>query len=239
MTSPQAAWTAVDTPEGEARAAVHLPGSTPRGTIVLGHGAGGPLGSWPRDLQSVRGATGHGWAVVLVEQPWRVAGRKVATRPPTLDIAWRAVVPAVFRDPLPRPLVVGGRSAGARVACRTSPGDADGRMPRADGVLCLAFPLHPPGRPDRSRVGELAVPLVHGIPTLVVQGSADPFGSPAEVREAVAAELGARATGAGPVGASAEVAVAPEIVEAPGTHSPSRDQALVTRAVLGWLDRLG
>ncbi|NLG21840.1 MAG: hypothetical protein GX555_10500 [Actinomycetales bacterium] len=218
-------WTAVDTPEGEARVGVHLPDSPPRGTLILGHGAGGGLGSWPRDLQSARTATDHGWAVVLVEQPWRVAGRKVATRPPTLDTAWRAVVPAVFRDPLPRPLVVGGRSAGARVACRTSPGDPEGRMPRADAVLCLAFPLHPPGRPDRSRVAELTVPVALGIPTLVVQGSADPFGSPTELREAVAAEF--------PGGAS------PEVVEVPGSHSPSRDQPLVTRTILGWLDRLG
>lgn len=98
-------------------------------------------------------------------------------------------------------------------------------MPRADAVLCLAFPLHPPGRPDRSRVAELTVPVALGIPTLVVQGSADPFGSPTELREAVAAEF--------PGGAS------PEVVEVPGSHSPSRDQPLVTRTILGWLDRLG
>lgn len=250
MSAGAPVWSSVDTPQGEARVGVHPPeaSAAPHGTIILGHGAGGRLGSWPKDLQSTLAATGHGWTVVLVEQPWRVAGRKVATPPPTLDVAWRAVVPAVLATGLPRPLVLGGRSAGARVACRTSPGDPvggilrddpgsvprddPGSMPRADAVLCLAFPLHPPGKPDRSRVAELAVPVGLGLPSLVVQGSADPFGSPGEVREALAAELSA-------VGAATDPASAVEIVEVPGNHSPSRDQALVTRTVIGWLDRIG
>ncbi|WP_109473181.1 alpha/beta family hydrolase [Ornithinimicrobium cavernae] len=221
--------TAIDTSQGPAAVRVHAPTAGDRGTIVLGHGAGGALGSWPKDLQSVLSATAHGWTVVLVEQPWRLAGRKVATRPPTLDAAWRELLPVLTGVPLPRPLVVGGRSAGARVACRTSPGDPEAGLPRADGVLCLAFPLHPPGRPDRSRAPELATPVRLGIPTLVVQGSADPFGSPTEVRESLAAELG---TGE-PATASLH------LVEVPGNHSPSRDQGLVTRTVLHWLEQLG
>lgn len=223
----------VPTARGPAAVRVHRPEGThegtprpmPRGTLLLGHGAGGPLGSWPKDLQSALTATTLGWTVVLVEQPWRVAGRKVATLPPTLDAAWSDIVTGLDREPLPRPLVYGGRSAGARVACRTSPGEAAAGLPRADAVLCLAFPLHPPGRPDRSRAGELATPLHLGIPTLVVQGRADPFGSPGEVREALASE----AADQGPL----------TLVEVAGSHSPARDQALVTHAVHSWLDRLG
>ena len=222
-------WVTLKTGQGPARVQVHLAVGTARGTLVLGHGAGG--GTDAKDLQSLLAATGHGWHVGLVEQPWRVAGRKIATRPPTLDAAWREVLPALLADdgPLPGaaglPLVVGGRSAGARVACRTSGGDEEAGLVRADGVLCLAFPLHPPGKRDRSRASELALPLGEHIPTLVVQGSADPFGSPAEVIEAVASEPGA--------------ATHLSVVEVPGNHSPSRDQLLVTSAALGWLDRLG
>lgn len=219
----------VDTGQGPAAVRVHAPVEPGHGTIVLGHGAGGGLGSWPQDLQSVLTATRHGWTVVLVEQPWRVAGRKVATRPPTLDAAWRDLVPALPDDPLPRPLVYGGRSAGARVACRTSPGHPETNLPRADAVLCLAFPLHPPGRPDKSRAPELLTPVRLGIPTLVVQGRADPFGSPAEVREALDTGLEGSWSGPGQL----------ELVEVPGNHSPSRDQGLVTDTVLSWLDQLG
>ncbi|USQ78834.1 alpha/beta hydrolase family protein [Ornithinimicrobium faecis] len=214
---------------GPAAVRVHAPTEGSRGTIVLGHGAGGALGSWPQDLRSVLQATSHGWTVVLVEQPWRVAGRKVATRPPTLDAAWSEIVPALPGTPLPRPLVYGGRSAGARVACRTSSGNPDTDLPRADAVLCLAFPLHPPGRPDKSRAPELLTPVRLGIPTLVVQGRADPFGTPAEVREALSA--GPEDTQPG----STQV----ELVDVPGNHSPSRDQGLVTRTVLSWLEQLG
>lgn len=233
----------IETGQGPAAVRIHHPDASrdpdapgPRGTIVLGHGAGGGLGSWPKDLQSVLHATAHGWTVVLVEQPWRVAGRKVATRPPTLDAAWVELVPALPLDPLPRPLVVGGRSAGARVACRTSPGHSATGLPRADGVLCLAFPLHPPGRPEASRAPELQTPVRLGIPTLVVQGRADAFGTPQEVATALSEATGSGAgdptpdpTAGGPV----------TLVDVPGSHSPSRDQARVTSAVLSWLEQLG
>jgi predicted alpha/beta-hydrolase family hydrolase len=162
----------VPTRHGPAR--LHRTGRSVRGsaTLVLGHGAGG--GVEAVDLQALAAAVAAaGHAVVLVEQPWRVAGRRIAPRPVVLDEAWLDAVRALRPS---GPLVVGGRSAGARVACRTA--DAVG----AAGVVALAFPLHPPGRPDRSRAAELAGSPV---PTLVIQGAKDPFGTAAEVRSAV------------------------------------------------------
>lgn len=154
----------VPTPVGTAR--LHVDGPEPASALlVLGHGAGG--GVEAPDLQAARdAAVALGWSVVRVEQPWRVRGRRVAEAAPRLDQAWLAAVAALAPAPL---LVLGGRSSGARVACRTA--EALG----AAGVLLLAFPLVPPGRPDRSRAGELALPAV---PRLVVQGSRDAFGVP-------------------------------------------------------------
>ncbi len=143
------------------------PADRPRATLVLGHGAGGGTGT-PDLLALGRALPGRGVSVVLVDQPWLVAGRKVAAPPPQLDLAWLAVVRALAVD---GPLLVGGRSAGARVACRTA-GDLG-----AAGCVALAFPLHPPGRPERSRLQEL---VGAGVPTLVVQGGNDPFGGPAQ-----------------------------------------------------------
>lgn len=157
----------VDTPAGEARITWH----SARGAglvLALGHGAGGGIEA--RDLQALAAALpARGITVALVEQPWRVAGKKVAAAPKVLDQGWRGLWPALVK-PGP-PVVAGGRSAGARVACRTA--SALG----AAGVLALAFPLHPPGRPDKSRAEEL---LGAGLPTLVVQGGRDPFGRPEE-----------------------------------------------------------
>ena len=134
---------------------------------MLGHGAGGGIDA-PDLLAARDAAVGLGLQVVRVEQPWRRAGRRVAEAPPRLDTAWTAVVPAL--PPSEGPLLLGGRSAGARVACRTA--TALG----AEGVLALAFPLRPPGRPDRDRGEELRLPRV---PRLVVQGERDAFGVPA------------------------------------------------------------
>ncbi len=163
----------VDTPVGPARAWVHEPDGAPAGTLVLGHGAGGGIDA-PDLRVAATVAVRLGVRAVLVEQPWRVAGRTVAPAPARLDAGWLAVVAALAARGATDggPLVVGGRSAGARVACRTA------LATRASGVLCLAFPLHPPGRPERSRADELAGA---GVPVHVVQGRRDPFGGPDEV----------------------------------------------------------
>ncbi len=166
----------IETPGGPASAEVFaVSKGKPKRTLVLGHGAGG--GTRARDLQALAQALpARGTSVVLVEQPWRLAGRKVAGLPPTLDVAWIAVLEELRRAPqftglLAPSLIVGGRSAGARVACRTA------TTVGAVACLALSFPLHPPGRPERSRVNEQ---LGTGVPTLVVQGERDSFGGPAE-----------------------------------------------------------
>ncbi|WP_327680512.1 alpha/beta hydrolase family protein [Kitasatospora sp. NBC_00458] len=160
----------VPTTAGDARITLHR-AAVPRAVLALGHGAGG--GVEARDLVALAGALpARGISVALVEQPWRVAGKRVAPAPRTLDAGWTPVAERLAGAGLP--LVVGGRSAGARVACRT------GAETGAAGVVALAFPLHPPGRPERSRAEEL---LGSGLPTLVVQGGADPFGGPAEFPE--------------------------------------------------------
>jgi uncharacterized protein len=156
----------VPTPHGEAR--LHTDRSRhPIATLVLGHGAGGGVDS--RDLEALAAAMPrNGITVVRVEQPWRVAGRKIAPRPEILDACF---VAATDKLRVRTPLVVGGRSAGARSAARTA--TAAG----ASGCLALAFPLHPPGKPERSRLDELEGA---GVPTLVVQGERDTFGTPEE-----------------------------------------------------------
>jgi uncharacterized protein len=156
----------IDTPRGEARL-VSYDAAEPSATLLLSHGAGGGLDA--RDLAALAATLpDQGFSVVLLEQPWRVAGRKVATPPSTLDEALLAAV-AALDDP--GPLVLGGRSAGARSAARCAV-EAD-----AIGCLALSFPLHPPGRPEKSRLPELAGA---GVPTLVVQGENDTMGRPEE-----------------------------------------------------------
>lgn len=164
----------IETPQGPGRVRYYEPGPDVESvaTIALGHGAGGGIGA--SDLMLLaRSLPERGYVVVLVEQPWKVAGRKIAGRPPTLDAAWLPILAGTSRV---GPLVVGGRSAGARVACRTA------AEVGASGVLSLSFPLHPPGKPEASRAPELVAPLAHGIPVRVVQGATDPFGTPDEVR---------------------------------------------------------
>jgi uncharacterized protein len=159
----------VETPHG--RAVAHLQTvDAPRGAVLLGHGAGG--GVQAPDLQAAtRAALEEHFTVALVEQPYRVAGRRSPAPARQLDAAWIAVVEALRADELGGlPLVVGGRSAGARVACRTA------AATEAVGVLCLAFPLQPP-RGSQSRLDELDGVSV---PTLVVQGTRDQFGMPPE-----------------------------------------------------------
>lgn len=154
------------TPHGDAR--LHTDRSRhPIATLLLGHGAGG--GPDSPDLAALSAELPReGVTVIRLEQPWRVAGRKVAPAPKILD----GSLVAVANQLRPRtPLVLGGRSAGARSAARTA------RHLGASGVLALSFPLHPPGRPERSRLDELTAVQV---PVLVVQGEADAFGRPEE-----------------------------------------------------------
>ena len=160
----------VDTPRGPARVHLEHPPSEPRGLLVLGHGAGGGVDA--PDLQAVRTAVlDIGLAVARVEQPYRVAGKRAPAPATHLDEAWQGVIAEVRgRDPWKElPLFTGGRSSGARVACRTATSVG------ASGVVALAFPLHPPGRPERSRAGEL---VATGVPAVVVNGDRDPFGVP-------------------------------------------------------------
>jgi predicted alpha/beta-hydrolase family hydrolase len=194
----------VETSVGTARA--HLrPTDAARGALVLGHGAGGGVAA--RDLvAAARAAEDEGLAVVLVEQPYRVAGRRAPAPAAQLDRAWTEVVAWLRENTLgDLPLVAGGRSLGARVACRTS------RPLGAIGVVCLAFPVRPPGRPDApSRLPELEAVSV---PVLVVQGESDPFGIP-------------------PPGEHREV------VLVRGDHSLRSDLPAVGEALRGWLRRL-
>ncbi|MDH6123314.1 alpha/beta family hydrolase [Kitasatospora sp. GP82] len=160
--------TLVPTPAGEARITRYPAAGRPKALLALGHGAGGGIEAI--DLQALAGSLpARGIAVALVEQPWRVAGRKVAPAPKTLDVGWLPVMAELAGDG--PPLVVGGRSAGARVACRTAVAVG------AVAALALAFPLHPPGKPEKSRAEEL---LASGRPTLVIQGEKDTFGTPEE-----------------------------------------------------------
>ncbi|MEC4018311.1 alpha/beta hydrolase family protein [Streptomyces sp. H27-D2] len=203
----------VPTPVGDARVTWHL-APEPRLVLAVSHGAGGGIEA--RDLRALAAALpARGVSVALVEQPWRVAGKKVAPAPKTLDVAWTALWPALEKPGLP--IVAGGRSAGARVACRTARGLG------ARAVLALSFPLHPPGRPEKSRADELTGA---GLPTLVVQGGRDPFGRPEEFP-----------AGTGLV----EVPYADHGFAVPKRADLGQDAALtlITDAVADWLEGLG
>ncbi|MQA84823.1 MAG: alpha/beta hydrolase [Streptosporangiales bacterium] len=160
----------IETPRGPARVHLDLPPAAPRVLLVLGHGAGGRVDA--PDLRAVRDATlDIGAVVARVEQPYRVAGRRAPAPAAHLDEAWTAAVTFLSGDSsyADLPLAVGGRSSGARVACRTA------RLLGARAVVALAFPLRPPSRPDRSREHELRGA---GVPVLVVNGEQDSFGVP-------------------------------------------------------------
>ncbi|GAA1633239.1 alpha/beta family hydrolase [Actinoplanes couchii] len=156
----------IETPRGPAAVTVTDPVGPVRGMLVLGHGAGGGVDA--PDLVAVHdAAVAAAVRVALVTQPYRVAGRRAPAPAGHLDEAWTTVV-RELGVPAQVPLIVGGRSSGARVACRTA------TTVGAAGVLALAFPLHPPGKPEKSRAGELP----EKVPTLVVNGDRDPFGVP-------------------------------------------------------------
>jgi predicted alpha/beta-hydrolase family hydrolase len=197
----------IETPHGPARAHVRTADDA-RAALVLGHGAGGGVNA--PDLVAVAGvALAEAVTVVLVEQPYRVAGRRSPPRAPQLDAAWISVVEHLRAGVLGGlPLIAGGRSSGARVACRTA--EATGAI----GVLCLAFPLRPPRKegaePAPSRLPELEAVTV---PVLIVQGERDPFGMP-------------------PEGLRREVAVIR------GDHGLKTDLPAATAAVAAWLSGL-
>ncbi|WP_153504543.1 alpha/beta hydrolase family protein [Cumulibacter manganitolerans] len=170
----------VPTEAGPGRLVLDVP-RAPRAVLLLGHGAGGGLDSFDLSTLAAQLPAG-GIGVVRFAQPWLVAGRKIAGPPASLDKAWAAALAVATRKWRGTPLVVGGRSAGGRVACRCFAAPAV-------GVLALAFPLHPPGKPEKSRRDELAaVPA----PVLIVQGETDPFGTPHEIRAAIRANAGKR-----------------------------------------------
>jgi len=198
------------TPQGEARLVTDR-ARRPSATLLLSHGAGAGIDT--RDLEALaRFLPRQGITVVRLEQPWRVAGRRLATAPATLD---EALVAASDTLRVRTPLVVGGRSAGARSAARCA------RQLGARGCLALSFPLHPPGRPERSRLAELRDARV---PTLVVQGEKDPMGRPEEFPDDV------------------DLCVVPGAdhglkVPARGALSQDEAMALVVEATLEWVVR--
>ena len=194
----------IETSHGMARAHLHAV-DEPRGALVLGHGAGGGVQA-PDLVAATKAANEEGVSVALVEQPYRVAGRRSPPPAAHLDAAWIAILEDLRQGQLKgMPLIVGGRSLGGRVACRTV------EETGAVAVLCLAFPLEPPGRKHpQNRLPELDAVTV---PTLVVQGESDPFGMP-------------------PPGPNRDV------VKVPGNHGLKADPDAVSEAVRPWLARL-
>ena len=178
--------------------------------MVLGHGAGGQ--GWSVEIVALTEALTRGRVGGGARRAAVAGGRAPGGHAPeALDAAWVPILASLTsgRAALPRPLVVGGRSAGARVACRTAVEVG------ADAVLCLSFPLHPPGKPESSRAEELLAPVRAGLPVHVVQGERDPFGTPDEVRA---------------------VLPDPEVVSsAKGSHSFGRQPEDVVEAVREWL----
>jgi predicted alpha/beta-hydrolase family hydrolase len=203
----------IETPHGLARAHLHRC-EEPRAALVLGHGAGGGIGS-PDLVAACGAALAAGVSVALVEQPYRVAGRRSPAPARQLDAAWIAVVEQLSAaETGGLALIVGGRSSGARVACRTA------ATTEAAGVLCLAFPLVPPGRSGGSgrpgsrgaAVAQSRLPELEAVsvPMLIVQGEGDPFGMPPAAPRRV-------------------------VVPVRGNHSLRSDQGAVGAAVGEWL----
>ena len=196
----------IDTPSGLARAHLH-PAKEPRGGLALGHGAGAGIDG-PDLLAATEAATGEGFSVALVEQPYRVAGKRSPAPARRLDEAWITVIEHLRENELAGlPLVVGGRSLGARVACRTL--DQTG----AEAVLCLAFPLLPPRRGDKPPESRLPELQAVRVPLLVVQGENDRFGMPPPGRNR-------------------------EVVKVPGDHGLKADPEAIAAAVRSWLAEL-
>jgi len=203
----------ITTSEGDARARVIAPEGDPVGALMLGHGAGGGVDA-PDIRTAAAVALAAGWALALVEQPYRVAGRRSPVPAPRLDTAWIEIAAALTAPGGPlsgSALVTGGRSSGARVACRTA------ARTGSIGVLCLAFPLQPPAREGASagppsRQSELDGA---GVPVLVVQGRSDRFGLPRSDRR-----------------------LRREVARVDGDHGLKRDRAAIAAAITRWLSAL-
>jgi predicted alpha/beta-hydrolase family hydrolase len=187
------------TPHGPARVHLREPEGTGDVLVALGHGAGGGVTA-PDIVAIAKAALAAGCAVALVEQPYRVAGRRSPAPAHQLDAAWEAVIAGLA----PATLIAGGRSSGARVACRTAVATG------AAGVVCLAFPVHPPGRPEKTRLPELDGVSV---PVLVAQGESDPFGMPPD-------------------------APGRRVVRVPGDHSLRREHRAIAAAFTAWLEEV-
>lgn len=192
----------IETTRGTATATVRAAGNS-RGLLVLGPGASGKTDS--KDLLAVTDAVhAAGVSVAIVTPPYAVAGRKVPPRGSASDEAWIEVVSALREEFPGQPVITGGRSFGSRVACRAS--EATGSV----GVLCLAFPLHPPGKPEQLRLSDLEAATV---PTLVIQGRKDPFGCPPEAEHR-------------------------RVVVVDGDHSLAKEHERITQTVVAWIDEL-
>ena len=192
----------IETTRGTATATVRAAGNS-RGLLVLGPGASGKTDS--KDLLAVTDAVhAAGVSVAIVTPPYAVAGRKVPPRGSASDEAWIEVVSALREEFPGQPVITGGRSFGSRVACRAS--EATGSV----GVLCLAFPLHPPGEPEQLRLSDLEAATV---PTLVIQGRKDPFGCPPEAEHR-------------------------RVVVVDGDHSLAKEHERITQTVVAWIDEL-
>jgi hypothetical protein len=203
----------IPTSEGTARARLAMPAIAPTGALMLGHGAGGGVDA--PDLRiAARTALAAGWAVALVEQPYRVAGRRSPVPAPRLDAAWVQAAEVLTAPGGPLGglrLVTGGRSSGARVACRTA------SRTGAIGVLCLAFPLQPTGRAGSGQASPSRQPELDGagVPVLAVQGRSDRFGMP-----------------------DSSVQLDRIVMHVDGDHGLKRDHAGIADAIDGWLRAL-
>jgi hypothetical protein len=198
----------IETSAGPARVELAAPAGPSAFLLLLTHGSGGTPDT--ADVLAVRDAVrALGAATALVTQPYRVRGARAPGSAPRQDAAWSAIIAALLRETAarsgPLPLVQGGRSNGARVVCRTA------RAVGAAGVIALAFPLHPPGQPGKSRDGELRAA---GTSVLVINGERDPFGVP-------------------------EPDETTDVLVIPGeTHALSRRPAVISDAVTAWLGAL-
>jgi uncharacterized protein len=195
----------ITTKGGAAQAELDGDGAAARFLLVLTHGAGGTVGA--PDLLAARDAALQlGGLVARVTQPYRVRGARAPGSAVRQDAAWVEIVAALRELAPSASLIQGGRSNGARVACRTAAAVG------ARAVIALAFPLSPPRRsPATSRAAELRAAREGGARLLVVSGDRDPFGIP-----------GAQD--------------ADRVVVIPGeTHALKGHRAAIAAAVIEWL----